>query len=176
VPALTAKPACCRARKQLNERITNIQQLLIGAGSSSISEWRILECVHISAHIIYAVLIKETLYPFVERASCLVGGVGLSKTLKLSLKRSIEHIWSPPVIRELPAIVPISRSFEAANLSLHLQRRRYPPLRFTSRHPMSAVRASKLARELPQQSGDVAKSPLRPWATLVPSAGTITLQ
>jgi hypothetical protein len=92
----TASADCCRARKQLNERITNIQQTAAnGAGSSSVLEWRILECVHISAHVIYAALTNEALYPFVERASCLVGGEGLSKTLKLSLKRSIEHIWSP---------------------------------------------------------------------------------
>ena len=35
---------------------------------------------------------QETLNPFVECTSGLIGGDGLSITLKLGLKRSIEHI------------------------------------------------------------------------------------
>jgi len=40
----------------------------------------------------YSVLTREALNPCVECTSGLVGGNGLSITLKLALKRSIEHI------------------------------------------------------------------------------------
>jgi hypothetical protein len=56
-------------------------------------KWRILERIHISARVIYALPTQEAFNPFVECVSCLVGGEALSKTLKLDLKRSIEHIW-----------------------------------------------------------------------------------
>ena len=68
----------------------------MGPAAARLLKWRILESVHISARVIYAMLTQEALNPFVECVSCLLGGEALSKTLKLGLKRSIEHIWSSP--------------------------------------------------------------------------------
>jgi hypothetical protein len=106
-----ARPYLFFGRKQLNDCITNIRQISAnGRAAARLLKWRILESVYISAHVIYAMLTQEALNPFVECVPCLVGGEALSKTLELGLKRSIEHIWSPPVIRTLPAIVSISSS------------------------------------------------------------------
>lgn len=66
----------------------------IGEGSSSDPKWRLFESVHISTHIIYAVLTEKALNPFVECASGLLSGEGFSITLKFGCKRSIEHIQS----------------------------------------------------------------------------------
>jgi hypothetical protein len=63
-----------------------------GSLSTSDSKWCVFETVHISAHVIYAMLTEKALNPFVECTSGLIGGDGLSITLKLGLKRSIEHI------------------------------------------------------------------------------------
>jgi hypothetical protein len=52
-----------------------------GASSSLDSKWRVFESVHISTHI-YAVLTEKALNPFVECASGLLSGEGLSITLK----------------------------------------------------------------------------------------------
>jgi hypothetical protein len=58
-----------------------------------------LQSVHISAHIIYAVLAEEALNSFVECTSGFVSGNGLSITLKLGLERSIEHVqFSRPTV------------------------------------------------------------------------------
>jgi hypothetical protein len=62
---------------------------------------RVFESVHISTHIIYAVLTEKALNPFVECASGLLSGEGLSITLKFGRKRSIEHIQS---LSELPSL------------------------------------------------------------------------
>jgi hypothetical protein len=67
---------------------------------------RFLQSVHISAHIIHAVLAEEALNSFVECMSGFVSGNGLSITLKLGLKRSIEHVqFSRPTVisRAVPA-------------------------------------------------------------------------
>ena len=58
----------------------------------SYPKWRVFEGVHISTHIIYAVLTEKALNPFVECASGLLRGEGFSITLKFDCKRSIEHI------------------------------------------------------------------------------------
>ena len=68
--------------------------------SSSDPKWRVFESVHISTHIIYAVLTEKALNPFVECASGLLSGEGFSITLKFGCKRSIEHIQS---LSELPS-------------------------------------------------------------------------
>jgi hypothetical protein len=73
----------------------------IGEGSSSDPKWRVFESVHISTHIIYAVLTEKALNPFVECASGLLSGEGFSITLKFGRKRSIEHIQS---LSELPSL------------------------------------------------------------------------
>jgi hypothetical protein len=52
------------------------------------------ERVHISAHVVYAVLSHKALDSFVECTSGFVGGKSLSVTLKLDLKRLIEHLRS----------------------------------------------------------------------------------
>src|SRR5262245_14227675 len=58
--------------------------LMVGSDS-------VVGSVHLSAHIIYAVLTQEALDPFVERTSEFLGGEVLSIALKLGTKRSIEH-------------------------------------------------------------------------------------
>ena len=73
----------------------------IGESSSSDPKWRLFESVHISTHIIYAVLTEKALNPFVECASGLLSGEGFSITLKFGCKRSIEHIQS---LSELPSL------------------------------------------------------------------------
>ena len=60
-----------------------------------------LRASHISTHIIYAVLTEKALNPFVECASGLLSGEGLSITLKFGRKRSIEHNQS---LSELPSL------------------------------------------------------------------------
>jgi hypothetical protein len=52
-------------------------------GRSSDPKWRVFESVHISTHIIYAVLTEKALNPFVECTFGLVSGEGFSITLKL---------------------------------------------------------------------------------------------
>jgi hypothetical protein len=52
------------------------------------------ERVHISAHVIYAVLSHKALESFVECTSGFVGGKSLSVTLELDLKRLTEHLRS----------------------------------------------------------------------------------
>ena len=67
--------------------------------ASSRRQIRFLQSVHISAHIIYAVLAEEALNSFVECTSGFVSGNGLSITLKLGRKRSIEHVqFSKPAV------------------------------------------------------------------------------
>jgi hypothetical protein len=73
----------------------------IDEGSSSDPKWRLFESVHISTHIIYAVLTEKALNPFVKCASGLLSGEGFSITLKFGCKRSIEHTQS---LSELPSL------------------------------------------------------------------------
>ena len=49
-----------------------------------------LESVHVSAHVIYAMLAQEALDPFVERQS-VSDRQGFPVTLEFYLKRSIQH-------------------------------------------------------------------------------------
>jgi hypothetical protein len=63
-------------------------------GSSSGSKRCVFESVHISTHIIYAMLTEKTFNSFVECSAGLVSGEGLSITFKFGRKRSIEHIQS----------------------------------------------------------------------------------
>jgi hypothetical protein len=85
------------ARRRRNRRSPVVPpatgRITLVVDSSSASKWRVFESVHISAHVIYAVLTEKALNPFVECTSGLVGGEGLSITLKLGRKRSIKHIY-----------------------------------------------------------------------------------
>jgi hypothetical protein len=53
---------------------------------------RILESVHITPHVIYAVLTQEALNPFIECTFGLLAVECLSITFKLGPKLTIEHI------------------------------------------------------------------------------------
>ena len=93
-----------RSRKRLRMRIKRSR--VNGASNSSDSKWRVFESVHISTHIIYAVLTEKALNPLVECASGLLSGEDLSITLKFGRKRSIEH--SQP-LSQLPSYRPWRR-------------------------------------------------------------------
>jgi hypothetical protein len=86
---------------------------------------RVLETVHIPAHVIDAVLTQEMLNASVERLSDLVSRKRLSIVFELGFQQSIEH-WRP------------NQSQRLSNLGVTKRTpRQFPPIRVVSRWPFS---------------------------------------
>jgi hypothetical protein len=73
-------------------RLAQVRISYVRSAPISWSCWRILETVHISPHVIYAVLTQEALNPFIECMSGLLAAERLSITLELGPKLAIEHV------------------------------------------------------------------------------------
>jgi hypothetical protein len=86
---------------------------------------RVLETVHISAHVIDAMLAQEMLNASVERLPDLVSGKRLSIVFELGFQQSIEH-WRP------------HQSSRLSNLGVTKRTpRQFPPIHVVSRWPFS---------------------------------------